>query len=88
MNVNVERTIELQARAKHCHTEGERVGPNSQSVQVQWSLCLLRLNFVPDHDAEAVFAERLAVPLEERRVLERLVAALHPTRIRSESHIE
>ena len=37
-------------------------------------------DLVPDHDAEAVFAERLAVPLEERRVLERLVAALYPSR--------
>ena len=40
---------------------------------------------VPNHDAEAVFAERLAVPLEERRVLEWLITALHPTRIRAKS---
>lgn len=35
------------------------------------------LDLVPYHDAETAFAERLLVPLEERGVVERLLAALH-----------
>lgn len=35
------------------------------------------LDLVPDHNAETVFAERLLVPLEERGVVERPLAALH-----------
>jgi len=35
----------------------------------------INLNLIPDHDTEAVFAERLFIPLEERGVVKWLLAA-------------
>ena len=39
------------------------------------------LNLVPDHNTETALAERLFVPLEECRVVERLLTALYNKKV-------